>query len=100
MKLENSMTFQIFHEPYKLTMFKYLFLKVQFVAVSGSETCKDCLKYIVYSPQACCLYFFTHAFVSSLTKENNTYNVRQAIKFKLHVSICISSRVNRPAAFT
>ena len=40
MKLENSMTFQIFHEPCKLTMFKHLFLKVQFVAVSGSETCK------------------------------------------------------------
>ena len=59
MKLENSMTFQIFHEPYKLTMFKHLFLKVQFVAVTGSETCKVRLSEIQ------CIY-------SSLRKENNT----------------------------
>ena len=46
MKLENSMTFQVFHEPYKPTMFKNLFLQVQFVAVSASEMYikLDCLK--------------------------------------------------------
>ena len=79
MKLENSMTFQIFHEPYKLTMFKHLFLKVHFVAVSGSETCKVRLSEIHCIFTSGLLSIFFHSCFLQFSEEKITHKTSNQV---------------------